>query len=40
MTKKELPTGEKLVYYALNILTLGTSFFLKVIIKKALIESK
>jgi len=39
MTKK-LPTGEKLAYYGLNILLLGTPFFWKIIIKKALIESK
>jgi hypothetical protein len=37
---KGLSFSEKLFYYANVILTLGTAFLLKVIIKKAILETK
>ena len=37
---KDLTFGEKLAYYGYCILTLGGAWLLKIIIKKAIIESQ
>lgn len=37
--KKELPVIELILYYAVAICTLGTTWVLKVVIKKALAET-
>lgn len=39
-TKKELSSLELLWYYLSNITTLGGAFLLKVIIKKAIVETQ
>jgi len=38
--KKELPFGEQLVYIGYCIITFGAAWLLKIIIKKAILESK
>ena len=38
--KYEMTTGEKFWYYAINISTLGSLYFLKTAVKKALREEK
>jgi len=40
MNKKEIPTWELVAYYILNILSFGALWITKVVIKKAIIESK
>ena len=35
-----MPFGENLAYYGYNIITLGAAWLIKIIIKKAIIESR
>jgi hypothetical protein len=38
--KKDLPFGENLAYFGYCIITFGGAWILKIIIKKAILESK
>ena len=40
MKKNKMPSFENLVYYLVNIVTFGSFFLLKVVIKKAILETK
>lgn len=39
MAQSKIPLGENLVYWGFNLLTFGTLWLMKIVIKKAIIES-